>query len=167
MSIHPLRAATGILAVAIAAITLAGCSDDAEFEADVPNPCDVLTTDQVEGILGIAYDDAKPNDLLSTETQAICEWWATDAPGTFVQVIIKVDAAQVAVERDSANEGLGATVDETITGATDAYSMLQGAMIGMAVDDYFVQVSNLSGQGGDHTDETVALAELVAAKIAP
>lgn len=161
------RKAAGLLALALMATTLAGCSDDPEFDAKVPNPCDALTTAQVEETLGIAYDDAKPNELLSTETQAICEWWATDKPGTFVQVIVKAGAGQVAVERESANQGLGATVDETVAGATEAYSMLQGAMIGMAVDDYFVQVSNLSGTGGDHTAETIALAEFVAANVSP
>lgn len=159
------RAWAPVVGLAVAATLLAGCSEDPVFAAPVPNPCDTLTAAQVEDVLGIPFDDAKPNELLSSDTQAICEWWATGVPGTFVQVIVKVDASSVTAERESADQGLGATVDETVAGGTDAYSMLQGAMIAMAVDDYFVQVSNLSGTGGDHTADTVKLAELVAAAV--
>jgi hypothetical protein len=156
---------------AVAAVTLlAGCSGDDEsdhgFAASVPDPCDAITSAQIEAALGSQYDEAKPNVYQSNETQSVCEWWSTTHEGTFVQVLIKSDASLVASERESADLGLGATVDEQVEGATDAYSMLSGAMIGMAVDDYFVQVSNLSGDGGDQTPETIALARIVTASIA-
>lgn len=158
------------LAAAAAALMATGCSSDdgasSDFAAPVPDPCATLTAEQIETALGAAYDEAKPNVYQSNETQSVCEWWSTELEGTFVQVLIKVDASSVATERESANAGLGATVDEQVAGATDAYSMLSGAMIGMAVDDYFVQVSNLSGDGGDQTEETVTLAETVSAGIA-
>lgn len=166
MHARPLLRLIALAAIGASTAALTGCvADEGPFEADVPNPCDLLTTAQIEEALGSAYEDAKPNEMQSTERQSVCEWWSTDAAGTFVQVLIKVDASSVAAERESAKEGLGATIDLEVAGATDAYSMLSGAMIGMAAGDYFVQVSNLSGDGGDQTAETLGLAEIVVAGI--
>lgn len=166
MYVRPTHRLTFGVVAAASALVLAGCTgSDGPFKAPVPNPCDTLDTAMINETLGSEYDDAKPNELQSNDRQSVCEWWSKDQGGTFVQVLIKVDATSVTAERESANNGLGATVDEKVVGATDAYSMLSGAMIGMAVDDYFVQVGNLTGKGGDLTLETTALAEAVAAAI--
>lgn len=131
----------------------------------IPDPCGLLTEEQIEAATGIGFDGGTFDEDLSTDTQSLCVWHSDDDPGTFVQVLVSEGAAQVQSQRAEAVEYLGTSQDETVAGARDAYSLESGAILGMAVDDYFVQVSAITRFAFTPAEVTGALAPEVAAAL--
>jgi hypothetical protein len=136
-------------------------ADDAS--SSLPDPCSWLTASDIESVVGTAFEEGARNPDLSTDFQNICEWWAADGSVLFVQVLVTGDAASLSTQRQSAEDVLGATSDVSVAGATDAYTVTGGSILGMAVGDNFVQVSLVSSSPDDVTTDTVALAGIVAA----
>ncbi len=128
----------------------------------LPDSCSWLTASDIESVVGTAFDEGATNLDLSTDFQNICEWWAADGSVLFVQVLVTEGAASLSTQRQSAEDALGATSDVSVVGATDAYTVAGGSILGMAVGDNFVQVSLVSSSPDDVTSDTVALAEIVA-----
>ncbi len=128
----------------------------------LPDPCALLTPDDLESVVGTAFGDGAVNADLSTDFQSICEWSAADESFLFVQVLVTDGSASVATQRQSAQEFLGETSDVSVAGATEAYTVANGSILGMAVGGRFVQVSLLSSSIDDLTADTVALAQIVA-----
>jgi hypothetical protein len=128
----------------------------------LPDPCTWLTPGDLEAVVGTAFDAGATNTDLSTDFQNICEWSAADGSFLFVQVLVTDGGATVSTQRQTAEEFLGKSSDVSVAGASDAYAVADGSILGMAVGDRFVQVSLLSSSLEDVTDRTVALAEIVA-----
>ncbi len=171
-------AAYATLALACA-LTLTGCSnggatnetattaaaDSGGGAPDAGDACALLTGSDVTGVLGVAFDEAKHNDELSGGAQDICEWWASDGSVAFVQVLVLPGAGQFATQRGSAAEVMGDLQDVTVPGASSAYAVASGSILGMSMGDTFVQVSNITTSSDDVTDQTVALATIVAGNL--
>jgi hypothetical protein len=97
------------------------------------------------------------NAQLSNDTQSICEW-KPEAGFPFVQVIVVGGADQVSTQRATAASMMGAVTDVTVPGASGAYSVANGSILGMAAGDYFLQVSYMSTGTADVSAITSALA---------
>ena len=181
------RAAIHTLAVTMVAclVALAGCSSsepesaytfdvevpvaddgvDAEGAGSLPDPCSLLTPAAITASSGIEFADGYFNDDQSTETQSICEWLPTDATFPLVQVYVSGGAGQISTQRATAESMMGVAVDVTVPGAQDAYAVAKGSILGMAVGDYFVQVSYMTTDGSDVLGITLALATEAAASV--
>jgi hypothetical protein len=166
------RGAVRALAVATAAcLTLAGCSSadpgttnsnqvtvsDAAGSGSLPDPCSLLTPADIATASGVTMADGVINAQLSNDTQSICEW-KPEAGFPFVQVIVVGGADQVSTQRATAASMMGAVTDVTVPGASGAYSVANGSILGMAAGDYFLQVSYMSTGTADVSAITSALA---------
>jgi hypothetical protein len=173
------RRALGLSAIALA-LALSGCSSSETPPADpdsstspggtspegaLPDPCSLLTAPQIEAVSEYSFAEGEFNPQLSTSWQSICEWYATDATVTFVQIVITADASTVALQRETAEDMMGGSVDVTVPGAENAYTVAGGSILGMGVKDYFVQVSYMTTSIEDVTSITTALAAEVAAAL--
>ena len=144
------------------AATTTAAADSGAGTADTGDACSLLTGADVSGVLGVAYDEAKHNDDLSVGKQDICEWFASDGSVAFVQVLTLPGADQYATQYSSAADVMGDAKDVTVPGASNAYVVASGSILGMAVGDGFIQVSNITTTNEDATAATVALATIVA-----
>lgn len=104
------------------------------------------------------------NAQLSNDTQSICEW-KPEGGFPFVQVIVVGGADQVKTQRATAASMMGAVTDVTVPGASGAYCVANGTILGMAVGGYFVQVSYMSTSAADVSAITSALAANAAAAL--
>ena len=170
-----------MVAVAAAAcLALAGCGSsepDATLSDDVnvspadagsgslPDPCSLLTPASISAASGIDFADGYFNDELSNDTQSICEWLPTGATFPLVQVYVSGGAEQISTQRATAESTMGVGVDVAVAGAQDAYAVAKGSILGMAVGDYFVQVSYMTTDGSDVLAITSALAADAAAAL--
>ncbi len=145
--------------------TTTAAADSGGGAPDAGDACALLTGSDVTGVLGVAFDEAKHNDELSGGAQDICEWWASDGSVAFVQVLVLPGASQFATQRDSAAEVMGDLQDVTVPGASSAYAVASGSILGMSMGDTFIQVSNVTTSSDDVTDQTVALATIVAGNL--
>jgi hypothetical protein len=174
----PTRVAVRVLAVATATcLALAGCSSTepgatSSLTADVsaagsgslPDPCSLLTPADIADAAGVTMADGVINAELSNDTQSICEW-KPEGGFPFVQVIVVGGADQVTTQRATAESMMGAGADVTVSGARDAYAVANGTILGMAVGDYFVQVSYMSTGAADASAITSLLAADAAAAL--
>lgn len=166
------RTAIRALAVATAAcLALAGCSSAdsgttnsyqvtlsaAAGSGSLPDPCSLLTPSDIVAASGVTMADGVINAQLSNDTQSICEW-KPEAGFPFVQVIVVGGADQVSTQRATAASMMGAVTDVTVPGASGAYSVANGSILGMAAGDYFLQVSYMSTGTADVSAITSALA---------
>ena len=160
----------GTTALAIvAALALTGCSANSDpadpsdtAATTMPDACSLLTASDIATIIDASYGSGEHNDMLSHDTQDICEWMSSDSPVKFIQVLISPGSDQVASQRSSAEEFMGGSTDAMVAGGSHAYAVAGGSILGMTVGDYFVQVSNLSSSMDDVSVQTVALAGIVA-----
>ena len=167
-----IRRALGSSAIALA-LALAGCSSsDADPTApgggdapagSLPDPCSFLTAADVEAVSGVPSQEGEYNDITSNATQAVCDYHPVEGVFPLIEVYVAPDASSVASQRESAEDMMGASVDVTVPGASNAYTILDGSILGMAVGDYFVQVSYMTSDLDDVTALTIALASEVAA----
>ncbi|WP_291379492.1 DUF3558 family protein [Demequina sp.] len=138
-------------------------SEPEDASGDLPDPCAWLSPSDLESAVGTTFGDGAINADLSTDFQNICEWSAADGSFLIVQVLVTEDAATVSTQRESAEDFLGETTDVSVEGATAAYTVAGGSILGMAMGDFFVQVAVMSTSTDDVTAQTVALAEIIAA----
>ncbi|SEJ67811.1 hypothetical protein [Demequina mangrovi] len=127
-------------------------------DADV---CALLGDADLEDVTGLAFDQGVFDTDLSSDLQYVCNWTHSGDTLAIVQVLVLPGVGDVVSQRDSAEEWMGATEDVEVAGATDAYSVASGSIIGMRAGDDFVQVSYMSADADDVTDMTVELAEIV------
>ena len=177
------RTAAATLA-ALVALTLGGCSGSEDTVAPssgdnpvvapdgdvpvagLPDACALLSAGDIASVIDASYGEGVFNDQLSDAGQNICEWKSSDSPVKFIQVLVKRgNADQIAGERASAEDFMGDSSDVSVVGGSKAYTVAGGSILGMGVDGYFVQVSNMSTSTDDVTVQTVALAAIVAGNI--
>jgi len=129
----------------------------------IPDPCTLLSPAEIEAATGVAFQEGVFNTDISTDSQSICDWHPVDGVFPLVQVLVSPGAATVAAQRQSAEAIMGATTDVAVTGGQNAYTVAGGSILGMTVDDNFIQVSFMTADPDDVTTTTVTLAETVAA----
>ncbi|WP_062299596.1 DUF3558 domain-containing protein [Demequina maris] len=138
---------------------------DAAAATGLPDPCDLLSAADLEAASGVGFGGGVLAEDIATETQASCVWNAIDGPLPIVQVLVVAGADLAASQRESTEEWMGASADVDVAGATDAYAVGEGTILGMQVDDVFVEVSYMSGDEGDLTAITADIAEVVAGNL--
>ncbi|WP_084829997.1 DUF3558 family protein [Demequina rhizosphaerae] len=131
----------------------------------LPDPCELLSAADIEAASGVAFGEGMLVEDVAAEDRASCVWNAVDSPLPIVQVLVVAGADLAASQRESAEEWMGESADVDVAGATDAYEVGQGTILGMQVGDLFVEVSFMSADEGDLTDTTVAIAELAIASM--
>ncbi|MBN2177265.1 MAG: hypothetical protein JW722_06370 [Demequinaceae bacterium] len=161
----------GIAALALS-LVLVGCSSSGAAPdgpgpaaGPIPDPCALLDSTQIETITGVSFQEGVFNTDLSTDFQSICDWHPMDGAFPLVQVLVSPGASTVAAQRESAESIMGATVDVSVTGGDNAYTVAGGSILGMTVDDYFVQVAFMTSDLYDVSTMTGNLAEVVAATL--
>ena len=143
-------------------LSLAGCSS-----SSLPNACSLLDQGTIVEGAGVAVEKGKIDSDLSTETVSVCAWRPTSGTFPVIMVYLSAGADQVETQRLEAENGFGVpSVDVTVAGARDAYAAGNGSLIGMVVDDYFVQVNYLTTGTADALDKTTPLAAVVAERLA-
>ncbi|WP_062307742.1 hypothetical protein [Demequina subtropica] len=126
-------------------------------DADV---CALVDAADLEEITGLTFEEGIFDADLSSDLQYVCNWTHSGDTLAIVQVLVLPGVGDMASQRDSAEEWLGETADVEVAGATDAYSVAAGSIIGMRVGDDFVQVSFMSADASDVTNTTVEIAEV-------
>ncbi len=158
MITRPLASVAAALVVA-GSVSLAGCSSNGRTD-----PCSLLTRSIVGDVTGVTMLRGAHDDVLSTDTHSVCAWRPTGSTYPVVQVFVSQGADQVASQRADAESEFGASKDVTIAGATDAYVVAKGSLVGMVIGDEFIQVAYIERSGTDVTDYTVKLAEAAAGR---
>jgi Protein of unknown function (DUF3558) len=125
---------------------------------DIPDPCALLTTDDLEAATGLTFDEGVFNQSLSSEYQSICDWTASGTDFATAQVLLAPDAGGAFETAKSGASSVFTLVDITIPGASDAYATEEGSISGMEVPGYFLQVSYLPPGPGTVLDATTDLA---------
>jgi hypothetical protein len=151
------------LLAAVAASVLAGCGYS--FEAKTPNPCALITAEQLTEILILEFDAGVPKPDYSSAEQSVCQWSRTDDEGQFIQVMVGADAGRFEAEMADADGGTGTTADHEVPGADKAYYGLSGSLIGMVVDGYFVHIANYTAAPGSRLGTTTEVAAIVAGNV--
>lgn len=140
-------------ALAAGALLLTGCVSAAEPSAGPPTPspsrsgpqCDVLTVEQLQETLGVAFVPPRAPDPSSTATTTVCQWTATDQTALVITKVLTGVNAKL-VFRSSFEETrrtLGPTETTDIPGATSAFRVPSLGRTAMLVGNRFVEVSVL------------------------
>ena len=184
------RAPWPLLAILTAAVLLAACGDDDATEpgtggtttttiddgdgsttttsgdqtsSALPDPCALLTVDELQAATGIEFPEGEPNATLSNDSQVICDWVSED-PFATAQVLVNVNGASFDDQRASVEDAFDEpTVEVDLADA--AYRTSEGSLVAMKVGSLFVQVSYLPPGAGDVADATVALAGNVLSRL--
>lgn len=157
------KVATRVMASAVVVGLLAGCGYS--FEAEGPNPCTLITPEQLSEILVLEFDAGVPKPDYSNAEQSVCQWSRIDDDKQFIQVMVGTDASRFATEREDADGGTGTTADHDVPGADQAYYGLSGSLIGMVVDGYFVHIANYTAAPGPRLETTTDVAAIVAGNV--
>jgi hypothetical protein len=129
---------------------------------DLPDPCSLLTLDDVLTATGVSFGEGVLNEELSGESQVVCDWIGTEE-FAFVQVLI-VGFNAFDSNRVSAEEIMGVT-DVEIPGASAAYATTEGSVIGMSMGSRYLQVSYIPSGPGIVLEQTTQLATIAAANL--
>lgn len=142
-------------------------SEDAAAAAGLPDACGLLTSAEIESVTGDSLEAGALDEELSTGEQGVCHFAPATDPFPIVQVIVvEGPGAGFDLQMATAVSMMGDEVEDIdIPGASQAFVVAGGAIIGMAVGDHYLQVSYLSTSTDDVTDITSALAELAAAAL--
>lgn len=178
------RTRPGTALALILTIALAGCTSDggstavgndtqppatkgsgAASSSSIPDPCTLLSASDIEAASGVAVKEGVFNTTLSRDFQSVCDWKPVTGAFPVFQVLISPGADQVASQRASAQDAMGAAVDVSIPGVHDAYAVSGGIILGMATNDYFVQVSYLTSKIGDFLPITSSLSATVVSNL--
>lgn len=131
-----------------------------EGAAGLPDPCTLLTTADIESASGVQFGDATPNDVITGEDRAACDWVSTGDEFATAQVLVYATSAGGYEEaRSGAESAFGLDVtDVSVPGVSRAYAVEGGVIVGMDLGDTFLQVSFLPSDDHDVTDITTQLA---------
>jgi hypothetical protein len=130
---------------------------------DMPDPCALLTVEDILTATGAPFDAGVFNEELSSEDQVICDWTGREE-FALVQVLFH-DIDSFEGNRDSAEEFTGDVTDVEIPGVSAAFATGEGAIIGMQVDRGYLQVSYIPNGPGSVREETTQLATIAAAHL--
>jgi hypothetical protein len=122
---------------------------------DAPDPCSLLTAEDIELATGLPFDEGVFNDELSSDSQLICDWIGSAEYATVQTLIVPMDVYDGQMASAS---GVFALVDVDIDGADDSYATEEGSLVGMRVGALFLQVSYIPPGPGEVLDVTAALA---------
>lgn len=129
---------------------------------DAPDPCSLLTADDIESATGLQFDEGVFNHDLSSDSQLICDWIGSAEFATVQTLIVPMDVYDS--QKASASE-VFTLVDVDIDGAGDAYATEEGSLIGMRAGGRFLQVSYIPPGPGEVLDVTAALATTAVANL--
>ncbi len=152
-----------VTAVAAIAGLLAGCGYS--FPADTPNPCTLITPEQLQEILILQFKDGAPKPDYSNDHQNVCQWNRTDAEGEFIQVLVATNVERFEAEREEVDGGTGVTAAHTVPDADEAYYALGGSLIAFTVDGYFVNIANYTAAPGPRLETTTEVAGIIAGNV--
>ncbi len=140
-------------------------SGDVVINSELPDPCGLLTLDQILTASETTVQHGTENAVVSNSTQRACDWKTADDRYPYVEVVIGADAGSISERRTAAERAMGASTDVTVPGGENAFSVANGGVLAMAVGEYFVQVAYVTGDKADVAIITATLAEDVAASI--
>jgi len=123
----------GAQLTATAAATAGG---HAEAALTAPDPCGLISPDELRAATGFAFSDGEAAAGLPDERRG-CTWFTADVPA---QLDVMLSAIDSAAEREYWSGINVDTVDADVAGATDAWTMWDGTYLGMQVDDVYVEV---------------------------
>jgi len=131
-----------------------GGDADGDDETDLPDPCSLWTTADLQAATGVGFGEGVFNDSLSAPQRQLCDWITPEgAPLATAQVLVSGDPDVFEGSRTDA------TTDMDVPGADAAYSINDDDIIGMDVGGLFVQVAYLPAGTAD------TLAEVAAANV--
>jgi hypothetical protein len=134
-----------------------------EASAIAPDPCSLLTTDEIDAATGLTFGDGAVNETVTQENQTACDWLAVSGLGIVQVLVLTVDVYDSS--RDSASEIVG-VVDVSVPGASRAYATDDGSIVGMDMGGTYLQVSFLSSDQPDVSAATLQLAAAAAGRLA-
>ena len=137
--------------------TTEAASDDAASDEDLPDPCGLLATDDLNTATGLEFGEGAVNDTMSGPGRAVCDW-TSDSPFATAQTLLFADG-DLEMNRETAAEISGEPLDVEVPGADQAYQTPEGSIVAMAVGDLFVQVSYIPSGPGNVNEVTLQLAE--------
>ncbi len=124
--------------------------------SSLPDPCGLLTVDELRQATGVDFPEGVRNEALSNESQVICDW-VSEGPLSTAQVLVNDNGASFDEQRASVEDAFGEpAVDVDLADA--AYRTTEGSLVAMKVGALFVQVSYIPNGPGNVADATVALA---------
>lgn len=133
----------------------------AEPTGALPDPCGLLTTEEVASATGLPFGDGVFNDALSSDRMHVCDWLSDDPFATAQVLLMRGD---IGTEQDSIESAFGE--DVIMLDLADAsFRTTDGSLVAMQVGELFVQVAYIPPGPGEVADITVALAEQAVARL--
>lgn len=126
--------------------------------SDIPDPCALLTTLDLEAATGLTFGEGVFNESLSGDSHSICDWITSGSEFATAQVYLAPDSGGIFDTAKSGASGAFTIVDIDVPGATAAYATEEGSIAGMQVPGYFLQVSYIPPGPGSVLDVTSELA---------
>lgn len=141
--------------------TSAPDEEPAAATGDLPDPCALLTTQEIRNATGHPFGDAVFNEDLSGDAQVICDWTSEDPFATAQVLIVR---SNLESQRETVESAFG---EKTVALdlADGAYRTKEGSLVAMQVGDLFVQVAYIPPGPGNVADVTVGLAEQALSRI--
>ncbi len=122
---------------------------------DLPDPCSLLTTEEIAAATGNPFGGGTYNEALSSDLLQICDW-TSDDPFATAQVLL--GQTDIESQREITVSAFGENVVE-LDLADESFRTEEGSVVAMQVGDLYVQVSYIPPGPGDVADITVSLAE--------
>jgi hypothetical protein len=120
-----------------------GNTTGATKDDGLPDPCSLLTGAEVDAATGLDFGEGAINAMVSQEFLKACDWVGPGGVQTVQVLVTNVDGSYDG-NKTSAAGVYGSADDVTVAGATRAYAVKGGFLIGMDMDDVFLQVSYIT-----------------------
>lgn len=132
--------------------------------SDLPDPCALLTSADIEAATGIPFGEGTFNADLSSQTVAVCDWISNGDEFATAQTLIVAGPEAFDSSKASAAD-IFTLIDVEIPGAEQAYATEEGSLIAMSLKGYFLQVAFLPSGPGNVLEQTTKLATEAASNL--
>jgi hypothetical protein len=131
------------------------------------DPCQLLTGAEITAATGVPFGEGVPNDVITGDDQAACDWISTGSEFATAQVLlVNAGPGQFESARGDAESVFGLTTEPVaVPGADQTYATAEGSIVAMDIGGRFVQVSYIPAGPGTVLDETLQLAAIVAGRM--
>lgn len=132
----------------------------------VVDVCSLLTPSDITTATGLSWAEGAFDETLSAQDRFVCNWYNAGGGYALVQVMVVANPAAFDQNRVEAADVFGlAEGSLVIAGADGAYATEEGSLVGMDIQDRFVQVTYVPPGPGNVLDATRQLAQVVAERL--
>lgn len=139
--------------------TMAVDQNSTETSADIPDPCLLLTPEDLEESTGLVFLDGVPSATRTNSVEAVCEWQTEETTDHFGVVQLVVSSLDYEEMMDAASTVYDVQ-DIEVAGADRAFADVSGSPVGVDAGGLFLQVTYSGSDQDTIRPAASALAEL-------